>query len=236
MQSDICYRRLPMSGLDFEAEIGTRPDLRPVRLTTNGRRHRAVGAYFSIKSGRLLHWESRNELHDMWRAEVSFDVVKSWEQPHTLKMVRYGQHRRYTPDRLDLLSSGKNRVIEVKDNFEAEKDAAYAEKLDLAAKVYQTLGWDFHVFEKPEIEAEPTFSAIDKIQSYRCADVRPADILKIRQLLSNSPSLAVEAVTSFLGGGPPGFAMLCALIVRRIIRADITHGLNELTPLYLVQW
>ena len=47
-----------------------RADRGPVRLRRNGRQPKAVGLYFSVKSGRHLPYESTLELHDLWRAEV----------------------------------------------------------------------------------------------------------------------------------------------------------------------
>ncbi len=184
----------------------------------------------------MLKWESHNELHDFWRAEVSTDILESWEQPHTLKIVNEGKKHRYTPDRLDRLYDGKFRVVEVKDVFEAKKDPAYAEKLALANVVYQALGWNFYVVEKVEIEAQPTFSAISKIQSYRCAAMTPSDILKVRQLFSSSPTQTVGSISSFLQRGPAGFAQLCALIVRRVLSADLSNGLDADTTLHMVRW
>ena len=54
-----------------------RADGSPVRLRGNGRSATARGLYFSVKSGCHLPYESHLELHDLWRAEVDVEVVRS---------------------------------------------------------------------------------------------------------------------------------------------------------------
>ena len=76
-----------------------RLDAGPVRLITNGRQRKPVGHYYSQKNGFSLPWESRNELHGFYHAEVDTDVVGYRAQPHTLRMSVHGEVTSYTPDR-----------------------------------------------------------------------------------------------------------------------------------------
>lgn len=234
MPADLEFGPMPAPGLDLVAEIGLRPDNRPVRLIANGRRHKPVGAYFSVKSGRQLPWESRNELHDFWRAEVNPEIVESWAQPHVLKIVTKGQTFRYTPDRMDRLSSGQIQIVEIKDVFESDRDPLYAYKLRLARAVYETNAWSFRIIEKAEIEAEPAFSAVNAIQTYRCTNISAADVLAVRHLFADSETLSVHTVQSVLRSGPAGLATVCALIVHRVLACDLHRGFNAETPVQLV--
>jgi hypothetical protein len=129
-------RRNRMSSTGPEAlDLGLyrHPDGGPVRLRGNGRRSRATGLYFSIKSGRHLPYESRLELHDLWRAEVCSKVVSAWPQPFTLQLMMDGELRRYTPDRQDILADGQLEVIEIKDDLRLVRDPTYLHKLELVA-------------------------------------------------------------------------------------------------------
>src|SRR5579875_1144966 len=89
------HRTLATSGA-VDVALHEHPSGGPVRLRRNGRTHRAVGLYFSVKSGWHLPFESKLELHDLWRAEIASEILRSDVQPFTLKFVLDGQLRRYT--------------------------------------------------------------------------------------------------------------------------------------------
>jgi hypothetical protein len=232
--SDITFRHVLAPGLDLIAEIGERPDNRPVRLITSGRRHRPVGAYFSVKSGRMLPWESRNELHALYHAEVDGRVVESRTQPHTIRITAGGLKLLYTPDRMDRRADGSIEIVEVKNKIDLEKDAYYLQKLEMAAAIYRCLGWSIRIIEKEEIEAKPMFGAVNTIQSYRCADVSASDILSLRSRFGQRHALTLEDTKSFFPSGPVALASVCALIVRRVLAVDLSNGLSNATPVRLV--
>lgn len=219
------YRR-HIDHLNTIAEIVQRSDGGPMRPIGHGRQHKPVGIYYSVKSGRGLAWESRNELHDMWRAEVRADVVRSRVQPHTLSWTIDGQTLRYTPDREDILDGGRIQIIEVKNTYQAEKDPYYAAKLDFARSVYEGLGWAFHIHEKSEIEAQPQFDAIRTIQGYRRTAITTADLSTIRSLFSHSTHLKLKELQNSLPPEPRSFAAICAMVVHRILAIDLNRGLG----------
>ncbi len=185
----------------------------------------ARGLYFSVKSGRHLPYESHLELHDLWRAEVDADVVRSWPQPFTLTYSEGDGLRRYTPDRNDARADGGVEVVEVKERageVSPERAAAIAEALN-------SRGWSYRVVDRAEIEREPVFSAVRRVQRHRRTAVTAADAVHLRELLTRGPRPFGEVLEA-LGGGPPGLAKACALVVRRVIAVDLAAGLTPSAP------
>src|SRR5260221_3606279 len=176
-------------------EIARRSDGRHIRLT-NGRRNRAVGRYASIKMGATIPWESRLELHDLYRAEVDPTILSYAVQPETLHWEFAGKRQLYTPDRLDLMADGNARIVEIKNRFDPNQNAEYTEKLNQAAQIYAVLGRSFELRERSQISIEPDFSAIEEIQAYRRSVVTVRDVQLIRTALGNGALPLGEALRS----------------------------------------
>ena len=210
-----------------------RLDHGPVRLRRNGRQRRAVGLYFSVRNGRHLPHESTLELHDLWRAEVESEVVASWPQPFTLQLVVDGERWRYTPDQRDLLADGSERIVEVKPNGWANADPAYAERMRAVGEVLAAQDLEFEVRDTSVVEAEPSFSAVAKIQSLRRTAVFVDDVARVQDRLAVGAQ-ALAGLQETLGGGPRAFAVLCAMAVRRMLRIDHAAGLHPGSPVSLV--
>ena len=75
MTQEFHRRQLPDNSYEILAAIIERDDGGPMRPIATGRRRRVVGSYYSFKCGHASPWESRNELHALYHAEVRFDVV-----------------------------------------------------------------------------------------------------------------------------------------------------------------
>jgi hypothetical protein len=225
---------LNSSLLGFPAILLDHPDGSPVRPITNGRRSRPVGRYYSLKNGRALPWESRNELHALYHAEVSPTVLSYRVQPHKLKLVIDGVERFYTPDREEKLVGGQERIIEVKDAFEAENDPAYAEKIEHARAVYRLSGKIYCIQERQEIETQPLFDSVELIQNFRRTAVTARDILLLHDRFAGRETLALAEVRDLFTSAPLGFAKLCAMTIRRIIALDLTVKLGPTTAVRLL--
>jgi hypothetical protein len=207
------------------AEIWVRPDKEPVRLQRNGRLKKPMGLYPSVKSGRLLPYEARSEALGFWHAEADPEVVQSWAQPHTLKMTVDGMACRYTPDREDELAGGGTRIVEMKSEFDERRDPFYTRKLAAARAIYEGLGWSFRIVTRPELEAQPVFDAVERIQRYRGAYVDPADWLRVQDVLKTE-HCTFGGLVERLGGGVRAEATLCAMHVHGAVRVDFRNGLG----------
>lgn len=207
-----------------QIEIVRRLDRRHIRLT-NGRRNCGVGRYASVKMGTTFPWESRLELYDLYRAEVDPRVVSYAVQPETLHWECAGKRQLYTPDRLDVMIDGKERIIEIKDRFDPHQHPEYTEKLRQARQIYTALGRAFELRQRSQISIEPDFSAIEEIQAYRRSVVTARDIQLVRMALGKGKLPLREALRSLERPSPR--PVLFAMMVRRIVSIDVSHGMHE---------
>lgn len=210
-----------------------RAEDRPVRLTRRGRRHRPSGVYFSVKCGYGVPWESRNELHSFWSAEVDSNVLRYRAQPHTLEMVIDGRRHHYTPDRQDWMADGRIEIIEIKDTFDRESDDLYAEKIRRAEAIYVGLGFRFRVIARKEIEREPAFRAVQTIQFYRRAQISPQAILHVQRALSLGQRSLGDVVDA-IGPTSTATCQAYAMIVRRLLGIDLSNGLSRSSAVWAI--
>lgn len=210
--------------IDASAEIVAFADGSPKRLRQNGRLAKPMGLEFSVKNGDHVPWESRNEQHALWHAELNSGVISYHAQPHTLHLTVDGRRSSYTPDLLLRGADGSIDIVEVKDTFEEKKEPNYTAKLAGAAAVYRALGWSYMIVTKTQLEAEPGFADIELLHRYRKTATQVEAVQAVQDLLSGGP-VAVNAVRAILPPDPIGMAQLSAMIVHRVIGVDLTYGL-----------
>ena len=213
-----------------DAGLCARADRGPVRLRRNGRQPKAVGLYFSVKSGRHLPYESTLELHDLWRAEVNSRVVRSWPQPFTLHLVRGGELARYTPDRLDEMADGSRLVVEVKDRLAPTGEQT---RYDDVAALLAARGLSFELRQRSQIQARPMLDGVEAVQRYRRTQLDAADAAYLRRRLQSGP-VPLGVLAAGVRSGPAGWAMVCAAAVRRLARIDLAEGLHPDATVELV--
>lgn len=235
MVSKLITRNVSLSSGDVFARLIEREDGGPMRGASDVSQKKAVGRYASLKNGRGQFWESRNELHAFYGAEVSTEVIKYRAQPHTLEMAIDGKVRRYTPDRLDHLTGARVEIVEIKDTYKPEKDPDYQTKIQLARIVYAGQGWSFRITTRDEIEAEPKFEAAKCIQSFRRTVITPHDEDMVLDFLTERSRAPLAEVRLLWTNPMLGFAKLCALMVKRTINIAFAYGLFDDTPVSLVR-
>jgi hypothetical protein len=203
--------------------------MRPV-----GRRRgvRPGGLYYSQKMGRLVGHESDNEKCDFYRAEIAPGVVGYREQPHTIEAVIGGHVRRYTPDREDCFADGRIEIVEVKDEFEADKDPDYAAKLEYFAEVYERLGWSFRLTTRDEIKDPATFETVETVQRYRRASFTAAEVAEVRHRMGPSGECCLGELLRMFPSDIAGLPKLCGMMVARILTLDVR---SKLEPTSLVK-
>jgi len=215
-----------VTAIDASAEIVAFSDGSPVRLRQNGRLAKPMGLEFSVKTGDHVPWESRNEQHALWHAEMNSGVVSYRAQPHTLRLVMEGRRASYTPDLLLEGVDGAIDIVEVKDTFEEKKDPEYTDKLNRADIIYHSLGWSFTIVTKAELEAEPAFSEVELLHRYRKAALQIDHMHAAQAVLATGPT-TLKALRRILPPDPVGLAQLSAMIVHRIVGVDLTNGLAD---------
>lgn len=198
----------------------------PMRPVGRRRGLRPGGLYYSAKMGRLVGYESNNEKCDFYRAEIAPRVAGYREQPHTIEGMIDGKLRRYTPDREDRLADGGTEIVEVKDDFEVDKDPDYDLKLRYFAEVYERLGWSFRLTTRKEIEDSATFGAVETIQRYRRASFTAAEIAEVRHRFGGLGECCLGDLLAIFTSELVGLPKLCAMMVGRILVLDISSRLE----------
>jgi hypothetical protein len=175
-----------------------------------------------VFGGRSRHAESLNELR-AFRILLATAHADGWqEQPFILEYHHDGKKHRYTPDLL--VAWGAHReVVEIKEDAEAdlpENQARFALIRDLLAEH----GYQFRLWKKSEICAEPRLTNVGLILRYRSVEVPAAEHERIRRAFSATPDVRLRA---FLES--PGITLQSVL---RLVLEGALH-INWWEPLML---
>lgn len=206
----------------------------PSRNIITGRRNRPVGLYCSTKNGAGCPWESGNELHALYLAEVSPDVVRYKTQPETLSIAINGTKKRYTPDLKEVMADGRVVISEIKEDAD-DLDPCYRQKLDYVRTYYRERGIEFRIIDRAYIEAQPRFESAEAIQLFGRTVVTAADVMLAREMLAGNTEVALWELRDRYKTIPLGFAKICGMVVRRIISIDLSVKLGPYTPVRLVE-
>ena len=171
--------------------------LRRVRKPVSRSKSGVQGKVADVIHGRSRHAESQNELK-AFQILVATAHADSWqEQPFTLEYHHEGTKHRYTPDIL-VVWGARQEVVEVKDDQEAalpENRVRFAFIRELLAEH----GYDFRVWKRSEICAEPRLTNARLILRYRCGAVPPQDRERIRRAFSSAPEMTLRALCETSG-------------------------------------
>ncbi len=191
-----------------------------VRRTT----HRVVGRFPSLKSSRVVHWESQLE-RDMIRL-LEFDpaVLSYREQPEPLRYFESGERRKYTPDFIAQMTSGVT-VFEVKP-YEQSITSPLKERLVAFREHYAAQGIDFLVMTEREIRKEPRLSNIIRLLRYQREIVSPNSKQVIAAFLENGGQ-TLGGLLEHLQKQEVSFTQVYALITQGGIGIDIDQSINE---------
>jgi hypothetical protein len=216
--------RLPdvhVSAVHFEA------DFSPVRLKKAGRRARYNGRFASLKAGRAMPWESRNERLGLEMAEVDPARADLRVQPFRLEMIIAGARSAYTPDRLDLLRTGVLRCVEVKQNAQAVDDADRC-KMRIVKALLGRVGMEFSFEFGDDLRVQAGRDLIERVLHYRRTAILISDLALIDRLSRGWrwPFSYGTMVTAY-GDEAAAFGRLAALIVRGRLSVSLGADLSE---------
>ncbi|WP_114186125.1 TnsA endonuclease N-terminal domain-containing protein [Microvirga aerophila] len=196
----------------------------PIRTIIGLRNTVWTGEYPSVKSGWSLPWESRLERDYMWVCETDTAVVWFLAQPLRIEIAVDDETYEYIPDVYEDRADGSVQITEIKKHREEiARDPRYELKLDLARYVCEGLGWTFKILEESDIHLpKVVFRNIRDMHDDGKLAVPLADMLAVRshiEAVGGATTLGAAAKT--LGGWQRGFALLKAMMVRRIVEIDL---------------
>jgi hypothetical protein len=218
-----------------DAVIEQRDDGSPVRKIFNGRRHMPVGLVPSVKSRRMVAWESRLERKAIRWFEVDETVVSYREQPHTLSFKLDGRKVRYTPDFEVEQEDGVTRIVECKYRDDMRTfDPPYRAKIHQARRLYRSVGINFQIVSDMRFRVFPVWHNNARVvEKTRRLCPGPFELAALIHHLEARAESTLRECGLVLAGLDQAEDRVLALIARRIISVDLTRPLNGQTRVQL---
>ena len=149
------------------------------------------GKVADVFGGRSRHAESLNELQ-AFRILLATARADAWqEQPFMLEYHAEGEKRRYTPDLL-VVWGARREVVEIKQDAEADLPENQA-RFALFRELLTEHGFQFRLWKRSEICAEPRLTNVSLILRYRSVEVSAAERERIRRAFSATPEVRLHA-------------------------------------------
>lgn len=176
------------------------------------------GRFPSLKSGRIIHWESQLERDFVRCLEFDADVISFREQPLTTTFPFEGRQVRYTPDFLAARKTGM-WVYEVKPADKARKlaDSGFLAAADSAIA---DMGARFCVVTEQTIRRQPRLTNIEILLRYQEVDLDETMVLETRSVVAATPT-TIGRLADHMEGAPLGLPEIYAMVRWGLLSADI---------------
>jgi hypothetical protein len=216
----------------------------PIRTILAATHGRPTGTFVSAKNGKTLPWDAIDERNCMWIWEADFRTRSYMAQPFRMefwlndssKLVYFPDFERAVDDDVE--------IVEIKKTAEeARREPRYQFKLSLARKVCSARGWKFRVISaEDEIHKGSLLENARLVRMHRFTSISNEDYIRLGQAAAQRAGHLTwgEAVAVLSrrddAWDPNGVARLCALIVRRHVRVDLSLSLNQTRAVVLAEY
>jgi hypothetical protein len=161
----------------------------PMRMPPKGSR-KNLGKFCSVKSNRVLWYESLLEMNLMYLLDFDPDVKCFKEQPCRIHYVLDGRQRSYTPDIL-VLRSELRQIIEVKPASKVTT-AANQRLFQAVSPICDREGFSFIVATDGMIMQQPRLDNIKALWRYARTSLRPQHQIYCEEFLRHKPSSSAD--------------------------------------------
>ena len=222
------YRRTLLSATgDMILEI-VFPEGDKVRSRTIVSRSRArpTGKYPSWKMGRMIQWESHNELNAYRLLDANPDALAYHEQPLVIRFILDGETHIHYPD--VVVQWGHSRELwEIKPSSEASKPN-YVRRTQFLEAALPKLGFAYRMVLAEDLGRQPRLANVLTILKHGTQSVSDLAREQIRQILAVTPAIYWQAATN--GDlGPNGRTVLSRLTLEGVLTCDLDHPLAAST-------
>lgn len=164
--------------------------------------------------GRMLEWESHNELNAFRLLDADPNTSAFQEQPLTIRYSLHGEVHIHVPDVLVERASGRE-LWEVKPAAHA-CDPTLLARTRFLENALPALGFSYRLVLAEDLARQPRLSNVLQLLKYGREAVDKATREHIRQILLTVPSISwASAVNGDLG--PHGRAALCRLVLEGVL-------------------
>ena len=185
-----------------------------------------TGKYPSWKMGRMVQWESRNELHAFRLLDCDPKVMTFREQPCEIVYRQNGVERRHYPD-VYVETTGSKELWEIKPSSKASQDviAARSALLRDGLKPY---GFIYRVVLDCDLAKQPRLQNVDILLRFGRRPLTEFERERIRQDLQRLGSLRWSDVCRGVCG-TKGREVVCRLVLEGVLAFDVDRPLSPNT-------
>jgi hypothetical protein len=187
---------------------------------------RPTGKYPSWKMGRMLHWESRNELNAFRLLDCDPDVTSFNEQPCEVVYMINGETRSHFPDIL-VQAHGKKEFWEVKPESKA-LEPEVAARTALLIRSLPVWGYAYRVVLDTELAAQPRQRNAFFLLGYGRKPATDCERESIRRAMNRCGALLWSDVCNG-EYGPRGRNVVCSLVLRGVLTVDMNSPVSANT-------
>jgi hypothetical protein len=196
------------------------------RKVVSRSRARATGKYPSWKMGRMLHWESRNELNAFRLLDCNPEVTRFNEQPCEVRYVLNGMIRSHYPDIL-VEANGRKELWEVKPECKA-LEPEVAARSALLVQSLPVWGYTYRVVLADDLAMQPRQRNAFFLLGFgrRTVTDRERDFIR-RSIDKQGALLWLDACRGRYG--VRGREILCRLVLMGILSIDLNSPISSNT-------
>jgi hypothetical protein len=203
--------------------------------TFSGNLNHVTGWWPSAKARRLLHFEGTAARSLLVLHECEPSTIRMLTEPMTFDVRTAGEAFSYTPDLLIERADGVRVVVEAKSRETDLHDVEYRTKLGIVAEICRRLGWMFQIILEDEVFLNRThMNNCSLVASRRFVRVDEVHRARLSRLRGESTTYGQLAEALDPGSPLVGKAVAQAMHVRRLVHIDLSHWLQDLTKVQLI--
>lgn len=225
-----CHHRHILDSMDnaiLELKFPDEGKVRSRRIVTRSRA-RSTGKYPSWKMGRMVEWESINELNAYRLLDANPNALAFHEQPLTLIFRLNGEEHKHFPD--TMVQWGNSRELwEIKPTSEAIRPE-YAERTRFLEAALPQLGFGYRLVLAEDLRKEPRLSNVLMILKFGRAPISELAREQFRQTMQAAGHITWGDVLNGVCG-QQSRNIACRLILEGILAVDLELPLSAETLL-----
>lgn len=172
--------------------------------------------------GRMIHWESHNELNAYRLLDATPDVSAYHEQPLTIHFILNGEKHTHYPDVLVEWQDSRE-LWEIKPESEALLPK-YVERTKFLVDTLPKRGFIYRMVLAEDLGRQPRLSNVLTLLKHGRGQIGDLDRERVRKLLAVVPEISWEVATSGVLG-QNGRATLSRLVLEGVIYFDLDQPL-----------
>lgn len=193
------------------------------RKVVSRSRARSTGKYPSWKTGRMIQWESSNELNAYRLLDATPTVLAYYEQPLCIHFTLNGEKHIHYPDVL-VESRDSRELWEIKPESEALLPQ-YVERTKFLESELQKLGLPYRMVLAEELGRQPRLSNVLTLLTHGRKKIGSLDRERARELFAAVPEISWGTATR--GDlGKNGRSTLSRLALEGVISCDLEQPIS----------